>query len=84
MSLKIKSEPTTKSAHFDPIFADLRDFLQTEFSSEYFQKMLLSYVFRPSVVKYGILGNNRRSKLHAVIDYLFYSVTPTPKCLSCL
>ena len=34
--------------------------------------MLLSYTFEPSVVKYGILSNNRRSKLHAVIDCLFF------------
>ena len=33
--------------------------------------MLLSDIFGPSVVKYDILGNNRRSKLHAVIDCLF-------------
>ena len=35
--------------------------------------MLLTYnVFsRPSVVKYSILSNNRRCKLHAVIDCLF-------------
>ena len=42
-----------------------------EFSSEYFTEMLLSYIFGPSVVKYGILSNNRRSKLHVVIDCLF-------------
>ena len=33
--------------------------------------MLLSYIFGPSVVKYDILSNNRRSKLHAVIDCPF-------------
>ena len=42
-----------------------------EFSSKYFTEMLLSDIFEPSVVKYDILGNNRRSKLHAVIDCLF-------------
>ena len=36
--------------------------------------MLLNYTFGPSVVKYDILGNNRRSELHAVIDYLFSAV----------
>ena len=45
---------------------------KTEFSSEYFTEMLLSKIFRPSVVKYGILSDNRRSKLHAVIDCLFF------------
>ena len=34
--------------------------------------MLLSYIFGPSVVKYGILSNNRRSELHAVIDCQFF------------
>ena len=31
------------------------------------QSILLSYFSGPSVVKYGILRNNRRIKLHAVI-----------------
>ena len=43
-----------------------------KFSSEYFTEMLLSYIFGPSAVKYGILSNNRRNKLHAVIDCLFF------------
>ena len=34
--------------------------------------MLLSYIFGPSLVKYDIVSNNRGSKLHAVIDYLFF------------
>ena len=34
-------------------------------------EMLLIYIFGPSVVKYDILSNNRRSKLHTVIGYLF-------------
>ena len=46
------------------------DFPQDRFSSEYFTEMLLSYIFRPSVVKYGILSSDRRSKLHAFIDCL--------------
>ena len=45
-----------------------------EFSSEYFTEILLTYIFGPSVVKYGILSNNWHSKLHAVIDYLFLFV----------
>ena len=48
--------------------------LETDFSSKCFTKMLLSYIFRPSVVKYGVLSNSRRSKLHAVIDCLFSGV----------
>ena len=32
----------------------------------YFPDMLLTYIFGPSVVKYDILSNYRRSKLHAV------------------
>ena len=35
--------------------------------------MLLSYIFGPSVVKYDILCNNRRSKLHT--DSLFFFST---------
>ena len=34
--------------------------------------MLLSYIFGPSMVKYNILSNNRCSKLHPVIDCLFF------------
>ena len=34
---------------------------QKEFSSEYFTEMLLRYIFGPSVVKYDVLSNNRRS-----------------------
>ena len=34
--------------------------------------MLLSYTFGPSVVKYGILSNNRRSKLHAVTKTAYF------------
>jgi len=45
-----------------------------EFSSEYFTEILRSDIFGPSVVKYDILSNNRRSKLHAVIDCLLFSL----------
>ena len=75
MSVTIESQPTTNSAAFDLTFPDIRDFSsKTEFSSEHFTEMLLSYIFGPSVVKYGILGNNKRSKLHAVIDCLFLRI----------
>ena len=36
--------------------------------------MLLSYIFGPSMVKYDILSYSRRSKLHAVLDGLFFEV----------
>ena len=36
--------------------------------------MLLSYIFGLGVFKHDILSNNRRSKLHAVIDCLFFSL----------
>ena len=72
MSLAIESEPTTNSADFDPIFPDRRDFSGDGVSSEYFTEMLLTYISIPSVVKYGILSNNRCSKLHVVIDCLFF------------
>ena len=41
------------------------------FFSEYFTEMLLSYMYGPCMVKYGILSNSRRIKLQAVIDCLF-------------
>ena len=66
MSVTIESD-------FDPLFTDLRDFPGDEFSSDYFKEMLLSHIFGPSVVKFIILRNNRRRKLHAVIDCLFFS-----------
>ena len=40
--------------------------------------MLLSSIFGPSVVKYGILSNNRRSKLHAVINWQFFLCFTAP------
>ena len=76
MSVTIKSKPTTNSADFDPMFSDRSDHPETEFSSEYFREMLLSYIFGPSEVKYYILRENRRNKLHAVIAYfLTYGMT---------
>ena len=71
MSATFESGSRTNSADFDPIFHDLINFHLTEFTSEYFTEMFLSYMFGPSVVTYGILRNNRRSRLHAVIDCLF-------------
>ena len=35
--------------------------------------MLHSYIFVPSVVKYDILSYNRCTKLHAVIECLFFA-----------
>ena len=69
MSVTIESEPTTTSANISIRYSLIVETSpETEFSLEYFTEMLLSYIFGPSVVKYGILSNNRRSKLHAVID----------------
>ena len=56
------------------IFPNLRDFPGKEFSSEYFTEILRSDIFWPNVVKYDILSNNRRSKLHAVLDCLLFSL----------
>ena len=46
--------------------------------------MLLSYIFGPSVVKYDIVSNNRRSMLHAVMDLdcLFFSICRSDFLLS--
>ena len=68
------SPPSTMtSADFDPIFP-IFETSQEMFSWEYFTEMLLSYIFGPIVVKYGILSDMRHSKLHTVIDYLFLFV----------
>ena len=73
MSVTIESEPTTNSTDFNPMSAlFLETSLEKEFSSEYFTEMLVSYIFGPSVVEYGILSDNRRSKLHAVIINYHY------------
>ena len=72
MRVTIESKLTTNSVDFDPIFHDLRDFLEMQFSSEYFTEMLLRNIFGPSMVKCDILSNKRRSKLHAVIDCLSF------------
>ena len=45
---------------------------ERDFSLEYFTEMLFSYIFGPSVVKYDILSNDRRSKLQVVIHCLFF------------
>ena len=55
VSVTIESEPITNSDDFDPIFPILETSPETEFSSEYFTEMLLSYISGPRVVKYGIL-----------------------------
>ena len=72
MSVTIESEPaTTNSADFVPILPVVRDLPGDGVFFRAFTEMLLSYIFGPSVVKYGILSNNRRSKLHTVLDCLF-------------
>mgnify|MGYP006964572074 CR=1 FL=1 len=69
VSVTIESDPTTLiSIRYSLI---LETSPETEFSSDYFTEMLFSYIMWPSVVKYGILSNNMRGKLHAVIDCLF-------------
>jgi len=74
VSVTIESEPWTNSFLIwcSPIF---ETYPEREFSLEYFTEnlMLLSYIFVPSMVKYNILSNNRRSKLHTVIDCLFFA-----------
>ena len=75
MSATIESEPSTNSADYDPMFPIFETSPETEFSSEYFTEMLLSYIFGPRMVKYDILSNNRRSTLHAVIDCVFFNLS---------
>ena len=74
VSITIESEPPTNCANFDPMLPNLWNFPGAGVFSEYFTEMLLSYIFRPRVVKYDILRNNRCSKLHAVLDCLFFSL----------
>ena len=64
------SLPSTSSSLKLPIFPDLKDFTGGGVFFRVFYKMLLSYIFWLSVVKYGIISNNRGSKLHAVIDFV--------------
>ena len=64
--------PTLNSVDFNPIFPNLRDFPGDSFFSEYFTEILLSHIFGLTMVKYGILSMNSYSKLHAVIDGLFF------------
>ena len=75
MSATIESEPSTNSADYDPMFPIFETSPETEFSSEYFTEMLLSYIVGPRMVKYDILSNNRRSALHAVIDCVFFNLS---------
>ena len=70
MNVTTESDPSTNSVISNRCSPILFQTPETEFSSDYFTEMLLIYIFGPSVVKYDILSNNRRSKPHAVIDYL--------------
>ena len=74
MNVTIESEPTTNSADFDPIFPDLREFPGDGVFFRIFYRNVAScsYIFRSSVVKYGILSNNRRSKLPIFVVELFF------------
>ena len=74
MGVTIESAPTTKSSDFDPIVLDPSDFLGEQSFLQSITEILLTYISRPSVVKYGILSNNRCSKLHAVLDCLFLTM----------
>ena len=55
VSVTIESEPSTNSADFDPMFPIFETFPETEFSTEYFIEMLVSYIFWSSVAEYDIL-----------------------------
>ena len=74
MNVTIESKPTTNSADFDPIFPDLREFPGDGVFFRVFYKNVAScsYIFGSSVVKYGILSNNRRSKRPIFVFELFF------------
>ena len=61
VSITIESQPPTNCANFDPMLPNLWNFPGAG-------------VFRSRVVNYDILRNNRCSKLHAVLDCLFFSL----------
>lgn len=78
MNITKESKLKTNSANFDLIFPILETYSQTDrvfFSVFYRILMLLSYIFGPSVVKYGILSNNRCRKPHADTDCIFFNLT---------
>lgn len=72
VSVMTECEPSTNSANLIRCCLIFETFLEMEFSSEYVSEMLLSFIFRPSVVKYDILRNKRCNELHAVRDCLFF------------
>jgi len=73
MSVTIESEPSTNSADFDPMFPYLWNFpVDRVFFRVFYRNVAYLCIFGPSMVKYNVLSNNRRSELHAVIDCLFF------------
>lgn len=67
-----ENKMASSHSDFDPMFQIFETSQEKEFSSECLTEMLLSYILELSVVKYDILSNNRCSKLHAVINCLFF------------
>ena len=72
-SVTLESEPSTKSADFDPMFPDLGNFPGDGVFFRVFYRNVALLHLRAQRGKNDILSNNRRSKLHAVIDCLFIS-----------
>ena len=62
VNVTVESEPSTNSADFDPMFPDLWNFPGDGVFFRVFY----------NVVRYDILSSNRRIKLHAVRDCLFF------------
>ena len=67
------------------MFPGLWNFREYEVFFKIFHSvLLLSYIFGPSVVKYDIQSNSWHSKLHAVIDCLFFNRVATVSPWACL
>ena len=75
MSVTIESEPSTNSADLDLMFPDLLKFPGDGVFFRVFYRNVAYLVTSSSPAcycKYDILSKNRRSKLLAVIDCLFF------------
>ena len=72
VSVAIESEPSTKSADFDPMFPGLWNFPGDGVFFKLFYKNVAYFYLQAQRGYCDILSNNRRTKLHAVIDCLFY------------
>ena len=62
VTIESQSSESTNSADLDPIFPDLTDFPGDQSFLHSILEILLSYIFEPNVVKYGIRSNNMQAQ----------------------